>query len=549
MTRAGTRDDKSPFPVSDMTVQIFLTIVMVFGIAIMGGIWRSLRNLYYVAKQSQPIVNRTRRSIVVLSRYLPIIGIYIFGAGSITLDMLYLIKSSQCVKYGGQIEPDGWEMISTSELVTNIIFNAIKVAFFVVQVSFLNRFSKLSLGKSRWLSNAIFAILAANCCIWVFAFLEETHGLQGHDDDHKDGHYPGNKTHKMTKRFSEGPRSSVTEEPHPDNDNLLVQCIHGNTSFGRYLDVVRPYLYPFTMEYSILSAGLLFHMWLPNHHDDHHGNIGKTEQMTDLSQGTREAGTADHRPGEWDQSASSDLIQEPLRFRRCGLIFNFALVLTLIQVILAAMLYNHDNFQVILYLHYCYQLIFYILMLLACAIALVALRRTPITIASFTVEDFLLLVSSLGMFILFYFTFTASFTMIVDGYQPEGLGAIPALIFVDSILNIVDVIVQTSLLIRASRIQPGMVVSNQDGSVLERNAPYVLAQTLSFLAICNLGQWGLDSFVEVKADEAFGTVQGFFFGESWGLIKHATYPLCIFYRFHSLIHIVNILPAVLASQD
>ena len=428
-TRWIVKGHEFSYKVSETAVQIFLTVIMTMGIAIMAGIWKVLKRIYYLRRTTHPTGPLSTSSVSVLSRHLPITGIYIFGGGSVILDILHLIKSAQCIQYGGQ-EGKYSGRISTTFLATNIVFNIVKGTFFVVQVAFLNRFSKLCLGKSRWLSNAIFKILATNISIWMFCFLEETHGLHGH---HSGPHTPHQGPHVNIPYNQTAVPGGPGHLPKPPN--LLEECINGTTTMDSFLKTIRPYLYPFTMEYSILSSGLLFHMWLAQ--DNH--EEGETE-------GERNSSGRENFQGA---SVSLELAPGQLRFRRCGLIFNIALVLTLMHIIFAALLYDKDIYKTALYIHNIYQLFYYALNTIACIVALKALQRSRVKVTSFTVGDFLLLISSMGEFLLLYYSITASFAMILKGYFPKGIEGVPSLVFVYSSLDIVFIVLQTSLLIRA----------------------------------------------------------------------------------------------------
>ena len=538
-----THEKEEPFTISKSTAEVFLIMLMWLGLATMAGIWSPL--LTNAGARRPPRRNRlrTRRTVQVISQYLPVAGIYLFGTGSVILDLLRLIQEGECAKFAGTLDEYGDPHITSGTVASGLVFGITKILFFIVQVAFLNRFSKLTIGNSSYLSNAVFTILATNLSVWVYAFLEETHGLES---EHKNPTYGASRI---------GAQNNVTNFTMSDwmlksdihgvvinTSELFEECIFGNTTLAKYLDNVRPYLYPFTMEYSLLSAGLLFHMWL--YKDNVNEEIGAEEDEEQLIN--------EGNDGDDDLSYSVQITSGQRRFKRCGFTFNLGLVLTLLHVIISATLYDEQLSASILPFHYALQLLFYVLNISACLLALRLLRHTHVTLTSFSVEDILLLLSSTGLYMFRCFSLAASVRLIFADHQNNedfDLATLPYLVSLESILNIINVALQSFLLVQANRVKAGSIVSSTSGSFFDRNAPYYIAQAMSFLAICNFGEWVMDSFVEVATIQDLKTLQGSFYGnDTWRIIKHATYPLCIFFRFHSLIHIVHILPAVMTSQ-
>lgn len=165
-------------------------------------------------------------------------------------------------------------------------------------------------------------------------------------------------------------------------------------------------------------------------------------------------------------------------------------------------------------------------------------------------NHYLLLISATGEFIYLYFGIVAATTAfnkeILDKIEEHAqaqtnetrseLVAENALNFVTNSMDVVQIAVQTSALILATMGKTFNWRTEDAGK-----AKHILSEVLYYLCVCNAAKWITDSFIEgvyLKSSEAKILV----FGETaWTAITQTSYPLVLFYRFHSVHMILKII--------
>ena len=131
----------------------------------------------------------------------------------------------------------------------------------------------------------------------------------------------------------------------------------------------------------------------------------------------------------------------------------------------------------------------------------------------------LLRISALGMFAY------AVFSMIAGALSSESTHEPPIFVFINGLLSLVEVTVQTLYISDMSR-------RSVNTPELDREKPG--RQSVTFLLITNMTLWLVYTF-EMQKVEA-NPVQLHFYGFlPWAIVQRITLPLCIFYRFHSAI--------------
>lgn len=166
-------------------------------------------------------------------------------------------------------------------------------------------------------------------------------------------------------------------------------------------------------------------------------------------------------------------------------------------------------------------------------------------------EHILLLISATGQFVYLYFGVLAAATAFngnnlhkmvehADKNTTEGeLLAENALNIVMDSVDIAQVGTQTFALIIATMGLP-FVWHGGD----PQRYKHILKELLYFLCVCNAAKWITDSFIEghyLKSSEAKILV----FGETtWTAITQTTYPLVLFYRFHSVHMVLKVIDKI-----
>lgn len=131
----------------------------------------------------------------------------------------------------------------------------------------------------------------------------------------------------------------------------------------------------------------------------------------------------------------------------------------------------------------------------------------------------LLRVSALGMFSYSVFSMIAGALTNSSTHEP------PILVFINGLLSVVEVTVQTLFISDMSR---------RSVSTPEQDREKPGRQSVTFLLITNMTLWLVYTF-EMQKVEANPVQLNFYGLFPWAIVQRITLPLCIFYRFHSAI--------------
>ena len=162
-----------------------------------------------------------------------------------------------------------------------------------------------------------------------------------------------------------------------------------------------------------------------------------------------------------------------------------------------------------------------------------------------TTEHILLLISATGEFIYLYFGIfaaTAAFNRekleLIMGHAHNTTQEITnqkifvaenALTFVMNSIDIAQIAIQTfALMIATSNLTFNWNVNDP------QRVKHYITEVLYYLCVCNGAKWVTDSFIEghyLRSSEAKILVFG---DTTWTGITQTTYPLVLFYRFHSV---------------
>ena len=430
-------------------------------------------------------------------------GAYVFGAGSCVMDLLHITFYIEC-----------------SSNLSSLFFSVFKAVFIFAQILFLRKFATATLHKSPSIRLVLFHILGTNVCIWFRALFSHSRSI-----------FSARGTHQGLDKEEEN------------------ACISHHYSMEKIWDVSEPYLYPFTMEYSLIAGGILYNMWSgmrdldPDPQDiyiyDELSDFNTTsdnlserlEKMDDdhgyhtCEAGTPSSGRFSSRFSLNRAVSSSSLCQscienqDSLRLHAVpssdpgllvGLLFSILLLLSV------GLLWIDRDSRSALQFYYLYQMTLLIFMCVACWIILKCLMNQKSNWYPFGPDDTLLIVSFTGMFLYAGLCLTAAIAEIRN----------PALIsdysVAKSTLILFEAMLQATALIKALRFRQR-----------DEFGANIIRQGTLFLLTTNFALWGQDSFFEMR-NFVTTPVQRVFYGEtSWRAITTLAYPLCIFFRFHS----------------
>ncbi|CAH3199017.1 unnamed protein product, partial [Porites evermanni] len=361
-------------------------------------------------------------------------------------------------------------------------FSIFKAVFIFAQILFLRKFATATLHKSPSIRLVLFHILGTNVCLWFRALFSHSKSIFS------------------TRRTQED--LSTREEN---------ACFANHYSMKKIWEASEPYLYPFTMEYSLIAGGILYTMW---------------SEMRDLDPDPQDIYIYDEFRFSLNRAMSNSSIcqscvenQDALRLHAIpssdpglliGLLFSIVLLLAV-----GLLWVDHDSMNALKF-YYLYQIILLVFMCVACWIVLRCLMNQKFAWYPFGADDTLLIVSFTGMFLYAGLCLTAAIAEIRNHRYASDFS------LAKSTLILFQAMLQATALIKALRFRP----------FKELGANIVRQGTL-FLLTTNVALWAQDSFFEMRN---FSTtpVQTIFYGEtSWRAITTLAYPLCIFFRFHS----------------
>ncbi|XP_021925160.1 otopetrin-2-like isoform X2 [Zootermopsis nevadensis] len=375
-----------------------------------------------------------------------------------------------------------------------------------IQFMFLNN-KDLKMG--RYVPVARFGLMhmiATNLCEWLYVLVEETK----HEIEHL-SHYD----HANDEEANETDAAFNTTELHRLRRGVPSHLCSRTNIVGMLVQKSSPYLFPCTVEYSLICAVTLYEMWKhiripPPIRVTHHvcsQSIGRDFSSNSLN-GLR---SAHHFTLDCDSS------QKGL----CAGIL--VLVLTIISLVLFLVLHNEENYvQLAVYEVSICEMCIYILCTLAVLACMVRIRVLPAeTGHGLGLDNSLLVMAQAGMYVYCIFS--------IIGFNYAEKTDVPGGAAIE-ILALMQTTVQTILVLDASsrRCRTKADRRRKPGREL-----------ISFLLVANAAVWMIN--VMQKGHAEYSPQHLKFFGVwPWTVITHISMPLAIFYRFHSTICLFEI---------
>ncbi|XP_054287534.1 proton channel OtopLc-like [Macrosteles quadrilineatus] len=359
------------------------------------------------------------------------------------------------------------------------------------QLFFIFKYSNVIINHCQELARfAMMHCIAASLCFWVWTILRETLDSLHHVD----------------------PELPLTPYALPLNTYQItflntsssVNKCRGPTQLSEVFESFSPYLYPFTIEYSILVVGVLFMIWQ---------NIGHCEKS------------------EWCHppplSRGSGFVSNVVIYADChssnkGL---FAGLIVLAGAFLSIILFfvamaDRRYIDVGLQVNAATELTLLVLLTGGTTLAYHKITRLDVNRRPVSQLDDLLL----------FVCIPAFFLQAILGLTPAVRNSqyIPILTI---LLQVVQVLLQTPFIMDGLRR-----CSNSRSLRLEKPG----RELVTFLIVCNVAMWITETF-EIKSQSTSRDYRSQFYGRVlWTMLSHLTLPLTMFYRFHSSVCLVDI---------
>ncbi|XP_063224706.1 proton channel OtopLc-like [Bacillus rossius redtenbacheri] len=291
--------------------------------------------------------------------------------------------------------------------------------------------------------------------------------------------------------------------------HLIYECRRTNI-MGTLVQDASPFLFPCTIEYSLICAAILYVMWK---------NISRLA----LAAGPR--GLADPVvPPRAAYKKSPHLYSVDCAGAHKGLFVGIlVLVLTIISLILFFVLISRPEFVslAVMEVNIC-ELTLYAMTTMATLVGMLQVRQLKYDGGrNMELDNILLVGAQTGMFI--YGTFT-----IIGGHFTIEKNTV--LVLITALSSLVQTTCQTMFVLDASRrscVTPEQI----------RRKPG--RELVTFLLVTNLAMWAINTLEKSRAESH--PIQLHFYGLwAWTIITHVSMPLAIFYRFHSTVCLCEI---------
>ncbi|XP_071452896.1 proton channel OtopLc-like [Hetaerina americana] len=398
--------------------------------------------------------------------------------------------------------------------IATLILDIIYPTYSFFQLFFIFKYSNVIINRCQELAKfALMHCIASSLCFWIWTILRETMDSLHHtavSDNHKELRKseelsistPSSKFEKLD-ILPTLPLTSYNERGAKNllhflnSSTYLSNNCRGTSHLSTIFDNFSPYLYPFTIEYSILVVGVLFVMWQ---------NIGRCTKFSSSAKNGFTSNLVIHADCH---SANKGLF--------AGLIILVGSVVSIILFFVA--MADKEYVETGLVVNSITELTLLVVMTLTSGIAYHQISRLDINHHPVSFLDDLLLFLCIPAFFLY-----AIFSIVPAVEKTSYLS------ITNTILQVIQVLLQTPFIIDGLR-------RCSNSLHFQRLKPG--RELITFLVVCNVAMWFIETF-EIKSQAVRDDRNEFYGNVLWTMLSHMTLPLTMFYRFHSSVCLVDI---------
>ncbi|XP_065568661.1 proton channel OtopLc-like isoform X2 [Artemia franciscana] len=391
------------------------------------------------------------------------------------------------------------------------------------QLFIIFKYSSVIINRCKELARfATMHCLATSLFFWLYMILIETsHSL----------HHDIKQTHVGTVHKYAGFSSSEEQylsfiEFSPGNgeipstlaqimNNSLVLSTTGlcdvDSDITTIISEFSPYLYPFSIEYSILVVGIWYIIW---------SNIGKVQEEKEV------LSCLPHSSIVQTQYLENGLSNRLIIHADChasnrGLFLGLLVLAGSIVVVFIIFIGSSDQefMKHAVLASSLFEVLLLVMMIISVLIAYRQMTRLHINPNPISQLDDCLLFICIPLFFLY------GIFCIVPALAVRNFLAIALIL-----MQVVQVIIQTPFLIDALR-------RCSNSATLRARKPG--REFVTFLIVANMAMWVLNTF-EIKSHETHLERIRFYGQPLWTFLSHVTLPLTLFYRFHSSVCLVDV---------
>ncbi|XP_033111860.1 uncharacterized protein LOC117112798 [Anneissia japonica] len=427
---------------------------------------------------------------------LSLVGVYIFGSTSVFMYFVHIIQVTTCIPFFFN-EYDTHRY--AYEDVLYAVFRTIANAFVCVQIAFFACFKHINFVSIPRFCYSFLLFVSTN-----FFFLLES------------------------LMYALYVRLDIVlpwqSRPTPDHmsGNYDLLCYNATRVFDKSVFVMQDILYPFAIEFYILSIGIFLHHWF---------NLVPT-----ASRPTR---TAILRRDTFDEINSDTATNHQRKICGCFSALPLAVVLSLLMIGSAALLLFQNIVGIVIYVYHIVRLLYQSLLIIPVLLGVHYLsyfryNRKP----SLDGSDMLLVSTVTGAFLVTGFTTVTSSTLLhhfatSDDFDREVTQNFDVTIsdsvfcLIYAVINYIQIIIQTCFFVSARRRVPPRC---------ESITLYRLRECFLYIAVCNAFILATDTFIALRTFSVESPTNVWFFGARlWSILESVQFPVAELYHFHSVL--------------
>jgi len=402
----------------------------------------------------------------------------------------------------------------------SVIRPILQMIFVFVQMYFVFLNQKMNIYKNKFMSRfGLMHMIATNICVWLNVLILET--------DHEIKNIKGSSHHKrdaheeMVTNFT----TSANFWMKFDISHMSSVCQRQNNIMSQLLADSGAFLFPCTIEYSLICAAILFIMWknIAEEHEHYKVHSRRRKISRTLAPPITEHSDNEVTEAEHQERSAHHYSVDCTRANTGLFVGIIVMVFTIISLIVFFVLIKDEKLKdTAITVASLTELSLYCITSVAVLIAMCQMH--PLwydTSRQLELDNLLLVVAQTGVFIYSAFCIIGSFFQLEEHL----------LAFLASLATLVQTTLQTAFILDASS---RFACTNDQ---VKRKPG---REVVTFLLVCNLAMWAINTLETNRADSH--PIQVEFYGGDWAwpIITHVSMPLAIFYRFHSTVCLCEI---------
>lgn len=460
---------------------------------------------------------RVQKVNKILSNYLSVVGMSFFFPFACALDLCYIVAGTTCDAQWRTLSKLCTEQIYHKYWV-DVFYHVTRIVFMGAELLFCLQFHKTRFTTNPLARLGLMLIMVVNIALWFESLIHET----------EDRDAVSEVKLKMVNAFCK--ISEVTGTESTNDTKQLQLCLNETSSIQKMSHDATSFLYPFTIEFSLLVGEFLAHKFFSckdrsneNQHDPVETNEDRQDQL-------REGNGAQNNV-ENQRGSSTTYLPGSVLIVAIGVSANIAFItLAFFAHATNSQPDEKDMPNAVAFFHIC-SVFYYTLMLFFVILGFICGCKFEIRQRKIRGIDYLVLMSAFGplMYGQIYVTAISRNMSRIGNTEPGK----PQVIIADFVTNIVQLSLQAVFVFFADRVKP--LTAEQRTENLLRHLHGAFKAVVFVMAIYNLTNWIIDSILLVNFSFKREFLDQIFEQDSWFFVDGILLPLSIFSRFNSFL--------------